>query len=128
MAENSALSRRQTRFVAELLGAKTVEGAARAAGIAPRTAWRYLENDAVKTALSRRQDGLLGHAARRLATEMETAMDVLHEVMVSRDAPDAPRVSAARAVLDSGLRLAELVALAERVAAVEARLQKGEGR
>ena len=127
MAENSALSRRQTRFVAELLGAKTVEGAARAAGIAPRTAWRYLENDAVKTALSRRQDGLLGHAARRLATETSAALDVLHDVMAT-EPKAAPRVSAARAVVDGALKLTELVELTERVAAVEARLQKGEGR
>ena len=77
----------------------------------------------MRAELAKRQDGLLGHTARRLASEMETAMDVLHEVMVSRDAPDAPRVSAARAVLDSGLRLAELVALAQRVEALEKRMK-----
>jgi phage terminase small subunit len=123
MAQNGTLTRRQTRFVAALLTAGTVEDAAKAAGIAPRTAWRYLATPAVKAELAKRQDGLLGHAARRLASETDLALDTLHGVMVD-ELKAAPRVSAARAVVDGALKLAELVALAERVTAVEAHLEK----
>jgi len=51
-------------------------------------------------------------------------MDVLVEIMRDEEASDSSRVSAARAVLDSGLRLAELVTLAERVAAIEDRMEE----
>lgn len=124
MGDDRTLTTRQRRFVAALLSEKTVTAAAEAAKVAPRTAWNYLADDAVRAELARRQDGILGHVSRRLATEMETALDVLHEVMVNADAPDAPRVSAARAVLDGGLKLAELVALAERVSQLEERMAK----
>lgn len=67
---------------------------------------------------------MLGHASRRLAREMGKAMDVLVEIMRDEEASDSSRVSAARAVLDSGLRLAELVTLAERVAAIEDRMEE----
>ena len=49
---------------------------------------------------------------------------MLHGIMTDPEANDAPRVSAARAVLESGLRLAELVTLAERVARLEERIDK----
>ena len=124
MTETVTLSAKQRRFVAALLTAKSMREAARQAGISDRSCWRYLAAEPVRAELARRQDTVLAHVARRLAAEMEQALDVLHEVMVSRDAPDAPRVSAARAVLDSGLRLAEFVALAERVKVLEERLER----
>jgi len=49
-------------------------------------------------------------------------MDILCQIMRDEGASDGARVSAARAVLDSGLRLAELVTLAERVAALEEKM------
>ena len=57
--------------------------------------------------------------ARRVACQMGTALDVLSEVMEDTAAHPGARVSAARAVLESGLRLAELVSLSERVAELE---------
>jgi len=56
--------------------------------------------------------------SRRLAEEMGAALDELCAIMRT-GASEAARVSAARAVLGSGLRLAELVTLAERVSELE---------
>jgi len=89
------------------------------AGVSEPTAWRYLRAPAVRRELAAQQDGILGHVARRLACEMGRALDVLSEVMGDTAAHPGARVSAARAVLESGLRLAELVSLSERVAALE---------
>lgn len=124
VGENERLTARKRRFIAALLATPTVRGAAEEAGISETSAWRYLSDPAVKGELAQRQDGILGHVARRLASEMGEALDVLHGVMTDATANDAPRVSAARAVLESGLRLAELVTLAERVATLEERLGK----
>jgi hypothetical protein len=84
-----------------------------------------LQSPAVRQELAERQDGILGHVSRRLASEMGRALDVLSGIMQNEAANDAPRVSAARAVLESGLRLAELVTLSERVAELERRQADG---
>ena len=105
--------------MAAMLEAPTVRDAASQAGLGERTCYTYLGRPAVRAELTARQDALLGLAARRLAKEMGAALDVLVAVMNSKSASDAARVSAARAVLDSGLRLAELVSLADRVAELE---------
>ena len=124
MNDSERLTAKKRRFVAALLATPTVRAAAEQAGVSEPTAWRYLADPTVKGELAQRQDGILGHVARRLASEMGEALDVLHGIMTDPEANDAPRVSAARAVLESGLRLAELVTLAERVARLEERIDK----
>ena len=111
--------------MAAVLSAPTLREAARAAGVSEPTAWRYLRAPAVRQELAARQDGILGHVARRLACEMGRALDVLSEVMGDTAAHPGARVSAARAVLESGLRLAELVTLSERVTELERRANDG---
>jgi phage terminase small subunit len=125
-ALSGGLTVRQRKFVAALLAAPTVREAAKVAGICETTSHRYLADPRVRAALAERQDGVLGQVSRRLASEMNGALDVLAEVMHDAEAPPSARVSAARAVLDSGLKLAELVTLAERVADIERRLDEGE--
>jgi phage terminase small subunit len=122
MAGFGTLNPRQRRFVAALVANATVRGAAEAAGIGERTAWRYLQDPVVKAALCERQDAVLGHVSRRLAHEMGAALDVLCAIM-RNGISERARVSAARAVLDSGLRLAELVDLARRVSELEAKTE-----
>ncbi len=122
MNDSERLTAKKRRFVAALLATPTVRAAAEQAGVSEPTAWRYLADPTVKGELAQRQDGILGHVARRLASEMGEALDVLSAVMNDATAKDAARVSAARAVLDGGLRLAELVTLAERVAVLEERM------
>lgn len=122
MGDNGRLSARQRRFLAALVAAPTVRQAAAKAGIGETTAWRYLGDPAVRTALAERQDGVLGHVSRRLAAEMGGALDTLRAIMRDKEASPASRVSAARTVLECGLKLAELVALAQRVAEIEGRL------
>ena len=107
------------RFLVALATCRTVRDATKSAGINEATAWRYLQDPALKRALTELQTAVLGHAARLLATEMGAAIDVLGQIMRDEEASDSSRVSAARAVLDSGLRLAELVTLAEQVAILE---------
>jgi phage terminase small subunit len=125
VSENERLTTKQRRFVAASLSALTVRDAAHLAGVSEPTAWRYLQSPAVRQELAERQDGILGHVARRLASEMGQALDVLSEVMQDEAANPAPRVSAAKAVLECGLRLAELVSLSERVAELERRQGNG---
>lgn len=127
MTQIGALSRRQRRFLAALLTASSVRDAANAAGVSERAAWRYLADPAVKAELAQRQDAVLGQAARRLAGAMGQALTVLEEVMQSRTATDSAKVAAARGVLECGLRVVELAALGDRLAALEERLSEDGG-
>jgi len=124
MADNGTLTTRQRRFVAALVAAPTVRAAAAAADIGETTAWRYLQDPSVRATLAERQDAILRRVSLDLASEMGAALDVLGSIMRDTAASDSARVSAARAVLDSGLKLAELVTLAERVATLEERLDR----
>jgi len=123
MAENGSLTVRQRRFVLALLESPTVREAAQVAGVGETTAWRYLSEDSVRAELARRTDGLLTQAASGLLSDMAEARATLLGVMRSATAGDGAKVSAARAVLDAGLRLFELYSLADRMAAVEQRIE-----
>ena len=126
MATNDALTARQRRFVLELTTASSVRDAAHKAGIAERTAWRYLSSEAVQHALTTHYDIALRELGRGMAVVMSEAMDTVLGIL--RDAKTSPsvRVSAARVILDSGLRLAELVTLAGRVTKLEERVAAAE--
>jgi len=122
MALDDTLSSREVRFIGALLGGQDVPACAELAGVSERTGWRYLERPAVRSELARRQDAALGEASARLSVAMSESVDVLREVMRDKVASAPARVSAARAVLDAGLKLSELVSLAERLSEVERRL------
>ena len=116
------LTTRKRRFVAALLETPTLREAAEAAGVSEPTGWRYLRDAQVRAELGRRTDALLTQAASGLASDLAEARQTLREIHRDADAPAGARVSAARAVTDTALRIFELVALADRVAALEERL------
>ncbi len=114
------LSPRQNRLLRALLCEKDTLAAAKAAHVSRRTAWRWLAQPAFKAALSQQQDVVLGEATRHAASLLAEALDVLSSIMhdAVRASPSA-RVAAARAILDCGLRYAELCDLAQRVSELE---------
>jgi len=125
MTENGtpdSLTTRQRRFVAALLSTATVRDAAQAAGVGEATAWHYLALPVVRGEINRRTDGMITQASAGLLAEMAESRATLLEVMRNRKASDAARVSAAGKVLDAGMRLFELVALAERVTELERKI------
>lgn len=124
MADNGSLTVRQRRFLAALMAGPNVREAAKAAGIGERTAWRYLSNDAIRRELASHHDAMMADTSRRMAVAMAEALDVVLEVLRDAKTPAAVRVNAGRVILDAGLRLAELVTLAQRVAELEAVMTK----
>ena len=117
------LSRNQRRFVRALMMARNVREAAGTARISEATAWRWLRLEAVQRALQELQDAMLGEATRHAAGLLSEALDTLADIMRHESNPPSSRVAAARAILECGLRYAELVALAERVARLEQALE-----
>ena len=113
------LSARQRKFVTAMLTSPTIGGAAEAAGVTERTAYRYLNDPAVKTALSSALDDALSQAAARATAAMGAALETLTRIHRDGAAPAGARVSAARAILDAGPRLREAMDLAARIERLE---------
>ena len=125
MSDNANLSARQGRFVSALMTTPSIEAAAKAAGIGRRTAFRYLANPGVKSALSRALDDAMGAATRRAVQAMSGALETLEAVHADGEAPTGARVSAARVILEAGPKLREALDLAQRVAELEVKLSQG---
>jgi phage terminase small subunit len=119
MGDNESLTTRQRRFVTALLAAPTIRQAAEAADVSETTAWRYLSDPTVRREVADRQSAMLAQASSGVVSDMAVARAVLRQVMADTNASAASRVSAARAILDAGLRLFEMVSLSDRVAALE---------
>jgi len=122
MASNGTLTTKKRVFIAALSTCTTVRAAAKKAGIGERTAWRWLDDPDIKAAVNERQTEVLAQVTRVTVASMTEALDVLRGIMLDVNNPPTPRVTAARAILETGLRFKELVELAERIARLEARI------
>ena len=126
MTENSTLSRNQSRFLVALLDSRSVRDAAAKAGIEERTAWRYLSDGRVRQAIAEQQDAILATVTSGIVQDMTSARGVLVSTMQSKTATDAIKVRAAGLILQAGLKLFELLTLADRVARLEDRMERDE--
>ena len=109
-----------TAIAIALAAGSTVEEAATAAGVSPRTVARRLRDGAFRGRLADLRVRALSQAAGRLASASVAAVRELEALI---DDPDPRiRLRAARGVLHDAGRMAEAVDLAERVAILEARL------
>lgn len=121
-SETCILSTKQRRFIAALATQPTIRAAAKTAQIAERTAWLYLSDPRVKQEIAQRQGAMLSQVTAGLVADMADARRVLLDVALDKQASDSARVSAAKGILDCGLRLFEMYSLADRVAELERRL------
>ena len=123
MGDNGRLSAKQRRFVAFLATTPTIRDAAKAADVGETTAWRWLRQPAVKAEIRQRQDAMLSQVSAGIVADMAKARAALVAVVNDKTATPSQRTTAAGKLLDCGLRLFELVALADRVAEIERRLE-----
>jgi len=122
MAQNGRHRADETLLMALACGA-TVENAARAAGVGPRTVQRRLNApefrkrlQALRRDIAERSTGAL--IAARLES-MKTFLALQHPTI-----PPAVRLGAARAVFEIGMRLHEYSEITERIAALEAQANR----
>jgi hypothetical protein len=126
MRENDTLSsgyggkkaRQLQLFVAALLSHASVEDAARASGISPSTAWRWMRDPAVLARLREARRDAMNAAMTRLQEAAVGAVDCLCEVQRTGESESA-RVSAARTILEQALRAVELGDIQERLEKLE---------
>lgn len=124
--QKRALSRKQRRFALALVTCRSVKAAAAKADISVRTAWVWLGDPDVRSVANQVLDAVLTEATHDAAGLMTDALDTLASIMADEQAPCGSRVSAARAILENGLRYHEQLTLAERVATLERLLAEKE--
>ena len=107
------------KILSALIATKTISAAAVTAGVSERTIYSRLADDDFRAEYERRQSMTLDAACKALQEAMTDAVDVLTTIMKESDASPGTRISAARSVLDYGVKLTELTDLAARVAALE---------
>jgi hypothetical protein len=96
----------------------TVENAARAAGVAPRTAHRRLANPKFRRRLQAMRADMLQRSAGLLTAAALEAVKTLVSLQ-QPSVPAAVRLGAARAILEIGSKVREAADFEERLAAVE---------
>jgi hypothetical protein len=117
-------TRQQEAAIVALLTAPTLTEAALQAGISEPTLRRWLQRDDFQTAYREARRALMSQAMARLQQVTGTAITTLEAIMGDAEATSSSRVSAARAVLELAVKVAELDDLEARVTALEAALQQ----
>ncbi len=112
------------RLVVALARGDTVAAAATAADVSEATAYRRLREPEFRTQLDEARAEMLATAVARLTAAATAAADTLRALLSSDS--DFARLAAARSILELGVKLREHQDLAERVAALESRLEPRE--
>lgn len=122
-ANKDELTAAQRRTLAALLVARNPVEAAQVAKVSERSVWRWLKEPTFAAALRDMERNAIEQATRRLTNGTATALDVILAVMQDEDAAPGPRLRAATAWLDYHLRYRELTDFADRLAALEERME-----
>jgi len=99
---NGTLTPGQGRAIVAILGSRTVQDAARSAGVGRSTLYSWLQNEAFRAELTRRRDEVFDMAVSRLKGLVGEAVEGLGELVHSDD--ERVRLSACRDVLVLAVR------------------------
>lgn len=122
MTEDGSLTTKKRRAIAGLLSTRTVDEAAKSAGVGARTLARWLAEDDVFRAELRQAEGdAIDNATRQLVNLSEAATAVISDILSDKKVAPGVRLRAATAALDYLLRLRELRNLEERLTTLEER-------
>jgi hypothetical protein len=113
------LSAKKEAAVLALLTARSIEDAARAADVPPRTLYRWLQESEFDAAYRKARRAAFSQATARLQQATGAAVATLLKIMVDTNAPPSTRVRAADSVLDHATKAIEMEDVEVRVAALE---------
>lgn len=119
-AETFALTGKQARVLASLVGGATIEAAAKACRVNPATVHEWFKKDDFREAYREALGDVISHASGQLKAACGVAVATLREVASDAAAPAGSRVSAARAIIELSQKAVELEDLAARIEALEA--------
>ena len=98
---------RQAKALQALFTEPTLEAAARAAGISPRTLRDYMKDQDFRAAYNETVTAQIGEVTAQAWQGLSSALSVLREIMEDPNAEDRDRISAASKSIDAAIRLIE---------------------
>jgi hypothetical protein len=113
------MGRKREDAIAALLSQPNVDQAARVAGLAPRTVWRWLQVPEFRAAYLAARRAAFGQAVARMQQMSGAAVSTLAKIMLDSNAPAASRVRAAESILDHGAKAIEIEDIEVRVSQLE---------
>jgi hypothetical protein len=123
MTENGKLSTKQQTFVLALLSARNLRDAARLASIGERTAYRWMELEAVKTAYVAAQQDVFNAGLLTLKLAIDKAVKTLERHLEAEETPPGAQIRAAQIIIEQSIELHKLAELEAKIADLEARLE-----
>jgi len=126
MAVKGKLSHKQEAVIGALISQHSISDAAKSAKIGKRTLWRWLKMENFKRAYLDARREVVTQAIVKIQAGMTAAAETLLEVMKSKKSSPSARVSAARTLLDFGLRAIEIEELELRVESLEKTIKENE--
>jgi hypothetical protein len=118
-AETLPLTGKQSNVLALLVGGATIEGAATAQKVQASTVHAWMKKPEFRGAYNDALSEVISHSSGQLKAACSVAVATLREVCADCDAPSAPRVSAARAILELASKQIEQEEVIARIEALE---------
>lgn len=128
VGHGSKFGRKKEQAVAALLSHRSIEEAARAAGIGFNTLLRWLKLPEFQAAYREARRAAFGQAIARLQQGTSAAATTLLKTMIDPNTPASVRVRAAEAIFNHAARAIEIEDIEARVTALEAATASGERR
>ena len=112
-------TRRMETAIVGLLTQPTLDEAAKHAGVSGPTLWRWMQEPSFQMEYRKARRQAMGQAVAQLQQASSAAVKALREIIQNSDVTASARVTAARTVLEIGLKAIELEDLESRVEELE---------
>src|SRR5262249_36153252 len=119
------LGRKKEAALQALVASRTVEDAARSAGVTPRTVYRWLKEPDFDTAYREARRAVVSQANARLQQATGAAVTTMLKLMYDATVPASVRIRASECVLNHANKTIEIEDIEVRVAALEAAQKTG---
>ena len=110
---------RHEKVIAALLATSTREEAAEKLGINSRTIRRYFDDPEFLIDTTEATKGIISNSTQQIQKSLSPAITTLKAIVEDKDANIHARVSAARSLLEYGIRLTEINDIGKRLDALE---------
>jgi hypothetical protein len=117
--KGSNLNRKQENAILALLSHRSIEDAAKTAGVGTRTLMRWLKDPAFEKACLAARRAAFRQSMARLQQMSGAAVSTLGKVLVDQSSPPSTRVRAAECILNQGAKAIELEDVLARVEDLE---------
>ena len=113
------ITQNQEKAIAALLKFPSIPEAAKSVGIADRTLFRWLKNEDFQEDYRKAKREVIDHAISQVQTVISSAVQTLKDIMINNEAPPSARVSAARTIIETGIKTIEIQDLDDRITKLE---------